>query len=114
MDTNDTQINMLDLPAEKPGESTSSEADTMVKAAGYSVTELLKPALEPEFDWFTDDSVVIREQMQTAVYRNRVNAIVIRQEGNGFEPEDQFVILRDADAVRTLIAVLERELKDGR
>jgi hypothetical protein len=111
MDTHDTQIDMLDLPAETPGESTTSEADTTVKATGYTVTELLKPALEPEFDWFTDDSVVIREQLQTAIYKNRVGAIVVRQEGSGFEPEDQFIILRDAEAVQTLIVALKRELE---
>jgi hypothetical protein len=108
MSTIDTQIEMLHLPAETPGEPATSEAEVV----GAETLEV-EPAVEPDFDWFADDSVVIREQLQTAVYRNRVNAVVIRQEGSGYEPEDQFVILRDAEAVRTLIAVLQRELRSG-
>jgi hypothetical protein len=64
------------------------------------------------FDWLADDSIVMQEQRGTAVYRNRANAIVIRQEGVG-SLDDQFVILRDPEAVRLLITALRRELGGG-
>ena len=75
------------------------------------------PALAPDlptdpdvFDWSTDDSVLLGEQFAVAVYRNKRDAIVIRQEGVGGD-DDHFVILRDAEAARLLVAALQREIK---
>ena len=62
------------------------------------------------FDWSTDDSVLLGEQFATAVYRNKRDAIVIRQEGVGGD-DDHFVILRDVDAARLLVGALQREIK---
>ena len=65
------------------------------------------------FDWSTDDSVLLGEQVATAVYRNKRDAIVIRQEDVGGD-NDHFVILRDADAFRLLVGALQREIKGER
>ena len=62
-----------------------------------------------KFDWSSDDSVLLGEQLAVAVYRNKFDAIVIRQEGVGGD-EDHFVVLRDAEAVRLLIAALDDEV----
>ena len=76
------------------------------------------PSIEPDFldpdkfDWSSDDSVLLGEQFATAVYRNRRKAVVIRQEGVGGD-DDQFVILRDADALRRLVAALQAEIRGG-
>jgi hypothetical protein len=73
------------------------------------------PRIEPnfsepdKFDWSSDDSVLLGEQFATAVYRNTRAAIVIRQEGVGGD-DDHFVILRDAEAVRHLVAALQNEI----
>ena len=73
----------------------------------------IEPDSDPDnFDWSTDDSVLLGEQFATAVYRNRRSAIVIRQEGVGGD-DDHFVILRDADAVRRLVAALQAEIRGG-
>ena len=91
--------NLLELPpVERPGDTS--------------------PRIEPDFsdsdkfDWSTDDSVLLGEQFATAVYRNKRDAIVIRQEGVGGD-DDHFVILRDAEAVRQLVVVLRAEIKEG-
>jgi hypothetical protein len=68
-------------------------------------------ATDPDtFDWSTDDSVLLGEQFATAVYRNKRDAIVIRQEGVGGD-DDHFVILRDAEAVHWLVAALHDEVE---
>jgi hypothetical protein len=34
----------------------------------------------PDFDWSTDDSVVLQQQLTTAIYFNNADELVIRQE----------------------------------
>jgi hypothetical protein len=65
------------------------------------------------FDWRSDDSIVLGYQPATAIYRNASDAIVIRQEGVGYE-DDQFVILRDAEAVQVVIKALTAEIEGAR
>ena len=94
-------------PAERPGESLAKHR------AGFRCIGRSRAASDPDrFDWSTDDSVLLGEQFATAVYRNKRDAIVIRQEGSGDE-DDHFVILRDAEAARLLIGALHREIKGG-
>ena len=57
--------------------------------------------------------MLLGEQFATAVYRNKRDAIVIRQEGVGGD-DDHFVILRDAEAVRLLVGALQREINGER
>ena len=78
-----------------------------------SATDQAPDELDPDkFDWRSDDSIILGYQPATAVYRNACNAVVIRQEGAGYE-DDQFVILRDAEAVRRLVAALQAEIRGG-
>ena len=56
--------------------------------------------------------MLLGEQFATAVYRNKRDAVVIRQEGVGGD-DDHFVILRDAEAVRRLVAALHDEVEGG-
>ncbi|WP_143270202.1 hypothetical protein [Bradyrhizobium sp. Ghvi] len=46
-----------------------------------------------DFDWSSDQSVVLREQRATAVYRNRWNGLVIRQEKSWDEESDPFLVI---------------------
>ncbi len=66
-----------------------------------------------EFDWSTDPSVIFGYQPATAVYRNKFDAIVIRQEATNGD-EDCCVYFRDAAAVNALMVALKAELKGGR
>lgn len=73
----------------------------------------LVPATSTDFDWRTDaDSIVVEHQPSIAVYRNGRNAVVIRQEGQYHPDEDHWVMLSSPDALRLLIAALQRELKE--
>ena len=64
-----------------------------------------------EFDWLTEDCVVVEEQPPIAVYRNRRNHLIIRSQGNGYDEEDSFVFVATLEALKLLIAALQRELK---
>jgi hypothetical protein len=74
------------------------------------------PSIQPnfsdpdKFDWRSDDSIILRFQPATAVYRDSCNAVVIRQEGAGYE-DDQYVVLRDAEAVGRIVAALHDEVR---
>jgi hypothetical protein len=46
-----------------------------------------------DFDWATDDSVVLQEQRATAVYQNRFGGLVIRQEKTWNEESDPFIVI---------------------
>ncbi|TGR84257.1 hypothetical protein EN866_33475 [Mesorhizobium sp. M2D.F.Ca.ET.223.01.1.1] len=70
---------------------------------------VVEPETSHEFDWFADRSdVIVDEQRAVAVYRNKADGVVVRQEG--YPDEDMFVVLRDDDAVAALIAALQREI----
>lgn len=81
------------------------------------LTVLDPPATVPEesssadFDWLSDDSVVIPEQPRTAIYRNRFGAVVVRQESRSFDDEDMFVFFAGPLELRMAIAALQRQLK---
>jgi hypothetical protein len=48
---------------------------------------------EDDFDWNNDDSVIIRETKDTAVYFNKHSALVIRQ--RGWPDDDTFIIIAE-------------------
>jgi hypothetical protein len=70
-------------------------------------------AVDPdEFDWFEDEAVIVERQRSVAVYRNRRNHVVIRAEANDFDAEDKCIVLATPEALRQLVAALQRELGD--
>ena len=98
--------NLLELPpVERPGDTSPSIAPDSLAAEG--------PPGSDNFDWRSDDSIILGYQPATAVYRNACNAVVIRQEGAGYD-DDQFVILRDDEAVHRLVAALHVEVGECR
>ena len=50
-----------------------------------------------DFDWLNDNSVVLREQPETAVYFNRDGALVIRQRSAWNQEDDPFVFISPAN-----------------
>jgi hypothetical protein len=54
------------------------------------------------FNWVDDDAVVLTEQPATAIYRNRENAIVIRQQASWDSDEDSFIFITEQNAMTFL------------
>jgi hypothetical protein len=53
-----------------------------------------------EFDWFdANDCIVLREQPATAIYVNKSEALVIRQEKSWDRDEDSFIYIRPEYAI---------------
>ena len=105
---NSPQLFQDDIPpADERGEVATAE-----RVAESEIDET-SPVDADKFDWGSDDSVIVQEQLAIAVYRNRANGVVIRQEARSFDEDDQFVILRDAEAVRILLRALRREAGGG-
>lgn len=66
---------------------------------------------DPDWHWRENaEDIVLEEQRRIAVYRNPVRSIVIREESPDGEREDAFVVLRDDEAAKALIAQLQREI----
>ena len=64
-----------------------------------------------DFDWTTDrGDVCIEEQPRTAVYRNTVGAIVIRQEAHPYADDGDPCIRIWPDRLPALITALKRYL----
>jgi len=62
-----------------------------------SMTPELPPVATGDFDWLNDNSVVLREQPETAVYFNRDGALVIRQRAAWNQDDDPFVFISPAN-----------------
>lgn len=62
-----------------------------------------------DFDWENDDSIVLREQPATAIYRNPYGSLVIRQKRRWpDEEEDPIVVVSPESAVAFMEALAAR------
>jgi len=61
-----------------------------------------------DFDWDTDDSVILREQRATAAYRNRHGELVIRQRASWCDDGDTFVYLSPENEVSFMEGLAKR------
>jgi hypothetical protein len=69
---------------------------------------------EPEFDWFNDQAIILREQRQVAIYRNRMDGLVMRQERDWHEDEDVFIVIAPENVRRFVDRLTEAaRLEDG-
>ncbi len=66
---------------------------------------------EDDFNW-NDGSVVYNSRQGIAVYLNGAGDIVIRQEGDMYDPEDAFVVV-EKDKARAVIAAMQGLLAEG-
>jgi hypothetical protein len=88
------------------------EAETKVMSTANSI--LAPVGLPPvdrhfdDFDWATDDSVILQEQRATAVYQNRFGGLVIRQEKTWDEESDPYVVISAENAVTFMEALAKR------
>ena len=74
---------------------------------------LLATAADPvkafeDFDWENDNSIVLRSQPATAVYRNGSGGLVIRQERSWCEDSDPYVHISPENAVAFMEALAKR------
>src|SRR3954447_24617111 len=64
------------------------EAAKAVLGSGYVFRE---EVAQDDFDWNTDDAVILKEQRATAVYHNRLGELIIRQQARWNDEGDTFV-----------------------
>jgi hypothetical protein len=86
--------------------ATPAEAPADLSFRKPSPPPLLQPVDPDDFDWDSDDSIVLREQRATAVYRNRVGEVVIRQKGT-WDSDDSFLYISPENEVAFLEGVAE-------
>jgi hypothetical protein len=81
-----------------------SKADAILASAG------LPPVARDfdDFDWASDDSVILHEQRATAVYRNKFGGIVIRQEKAWDEDADPYIVVSADNEVTFMEALAKR------
>lgn len=82
-----------DFDAKVKPEAPTELVDRMVAEGKIS---LQAPELEDEaaeFDWMTDDSIVLRPQLAVAIYQNERGGLVIRQERDWNEDGDTFIVI---------------------
>jgi hypothetical protein len=60
------------------------------EACEAQLAVLIGKEREDRFDWFDDDSIILEEQLPIAIYFNKRDHLIIRQEGRGGD-EDAFI-----------------------
>ncbi|MDX3970079.1 MAG: hypothetical protein QHD01_26240 [Bradyrhizobium sp.] len=61
-----------------------------------------------DFDWNTDDSIILREQRATAAYRNRAGELIIRQQAAWDQDEDTFVYISPENEIAFMEGLAKR------
>ena len=64
---------------------------------------------EQEFKWDDDEDVVVKPVQAIAVYRNKAEHIVIRQEQNAYQDDDSYIVVPRSELPK-LIEALNRQL----
>lgn len=92
---------------ELPFTPTEAPQDIKPKVSKPTVSPPLAEAGPDEFDWDNDESVVLREQRGTAVYRNKAGEIVIRQKGP-WPDDDSFLYISPENEVAFMEGMAEQ------
>jgi hypothetical protein len=89
-----------------------AEAAGAVLGSGYAFRE---EVAEEDFDWNTDESIILREQRATAVYRNKLGELTICQKADWDEERDTFIYItpENSDAFLDRVAAFLRNEPDG-
>jgi hypothetical protein len=88
-------------------ESKASESESQVAGDLFARTKRTLNYDEDEFDWNTDDSIILREQRATAAYRNGLGELIIRQRGP-WPDEDTFLYISPENEVAFLEGLVKR------
>jgi hypothetical protein len=72
----------------------SREALLQDQVAAIAASERAREILKDEdFDWNTDDAVILKEQRATAVYHNKMGELIVRQKADWDEEGDTFIFV---------------------
>ena len=77
----------------KPTPSISSPADNSTRALVVVPPEQKAEPEAKDFDWNSDDLIILHEQPETAAYFNKDNSLVIRQ--RRWPDEDAFIYITE-------------------
>lgn len=61
-----------------------------------------------DFDWDTDDAVILKEQRATAVYHNKAGELIIRQRASWCDEGDTFVYVTPENVTAFLEAAAKK------
>ena len=82
-----------DAATEAPSTSPPEAPKATQEAAEAQIASILESRSRREdFDWFTDESIVLEEQLPVAIYFNKRNHLVIRQRAGGWDQDEDTVI----------------------
>jgi hypothetical protein len=81
-----------DIATKPTATPSADQAKAAVEACEARIATLLGNEREERFDWIKDDSIILEKQLPIAIYLNRRDHVVIRQEG-GADGEDAFIII---------------------
>lgn len=108
-----------DFDAKNPPETAEERADRMMAegkikhaTAGTGGAIAMGMTMETDaddFNWNNDDSIVVKEQIATAIYYNNYGELVIRQKA-GFYDENDHIIIITKPALESFIDQLHDRL----
>lgn len=82
-----------------------------ILGSGYAFRDPSRPRDEEgveDFDWNTDDSIILKEQRATAVYHNKLGELIIRQRAAWDDDRDTFVYIMPENVVAFLEGAAKR------
>ena len=77
--------------AAKPNQLSMVPDAPIAEAVNTQINPAVIPDDDAEFDWNTDDAVILKEQRATAVYHNRSGELVVRQKADWDQDGDTLV-----------------------
>jgi hypothetical protein len=82
------------------------DAARAVLGSGFAFQQEEIP--EEEFNWNTDDSIILKEQRATAAYRNKLGELIIRQRAGWNDDGDTFVYISPENEVTFMEGLAKR------
>jgi hypothetical protein len=65
------------------------------------------PRRDPDFDWLSDDSVILEPRQALAIYVNQRGEVVLRQQAAWDQDDDSFVVFPFQDAERVAACIID-------
>ena len=82
------------------------EAARAVLGSGFAFKDM--QTAEDDFDWNADDSIILKEQRETAAYRNKIGELIIRQRASWCDDGDTFVYIAPENEVTFMEGLAKR------
>jgi hypothetical protein len=90
---------------------TAPQVDTATTdPAAAAVERILAAAAPDDFDWATDDSVVVKPRRGVAIYENRAGDVVVRTQNMEEGPEDDHFAYLSPEGLPAVIKALKAYL----